>query len=143
MRLTSSILGAAVVASATAVSACGGGTATVDTEPTVVVVEPTGDLTVTWTVAGTDDPGACDFYFADAAELAVYDSVGRLVADEFARCDDFALTLELAVDTYQADMLLVDVNDDPVSTTLPLDDLRVTDGTELVVDVDFPDDSML
>ena len=127
--------------SATALFGCS--TTTTDTTPTVVVQEPTGQLTLTWTVAGAASPSACLAYDADALEVNIFDSSGRQADTEFANCEDFALTVELGVDVYSADATLVDVNDAAVSTTLPLDDLRVTDGTELTVDIDFPDSSML
>ena len=140
--VTRSLLAGALGIMGLAVSACTGSGTVSTSPPPVVVVESTGQLTVTWTVAGEASSDVCFDFAVDATELTVWDSSGRLVADEFANCEDFALTLELPVDTYQADLILVDVNDNPVSTTLPLDDLRVTPDSELVVDVDFPASSI-
>jgi len=139
MRLAP-VLSTALVA---ATALCGCSVHTTDSTPTVVVQQPTGQLTLTWTVAGAASASACAAYDADALEVNIFDSSGRQVDSEFANCEDFALTVELGIDTYSAEATLVDVNDLAVSTTLPLDDLRVTEGTELSVDIDFPDSSML
>ena len=143
MMGTKSLLAGALGIVGLAVTGCSGSGTVTTSPPPVVVVEATGQLTITWTVAGEASSDVCFDFGADATELTVWDSSGRMTADEFANCEDFAITLELPVDTYQGDLLLVDVNDDPVSTTLPLDDLRITPDSELVVDVDFPVSSIL
>ena len=120
---------------------CGGG----EVSGEVVVVEPaetTGLLTVRWLVVSTTDPFACFDNFAAEIELALYDAGGALWSVEYANCDQFELTLELPTGDWFVDATLVDVDRLPVSTTVPLD-VRVEPGSESIIDVNFPSDSML
>lgn len=130
------------IALAAAGSAGCTGTATVEAGP-VVVEEATGLLTLSWSVAGAQSASQCAYYGADAVEMIVWDDAGFLAADEVAYCEEFELTLALAPGFYQAEVTLIDAADVAVSTTLPLEDLVVTDGSELVVAIDFPPDSMI
>jgi hypothetical protein len=59
------------------VVACGGGDDddVIIVEEDDVVVDPVGQLTVLWSIDGTTDPGACDFYGADRLELVIFDEV--------------------------------------------------------------------
>jgi len=117
---------------------CGG-----DGDDTVVVVDSSAPLTVRWTIDGTVDSGACSFYRADLFELVVLDIDGGVVAELTAACEDFRVSLELLEGSYDADATLIDAFDRPVTITEQLNDLRVIPGTELVVDVDFPVQSIL
>lgn len=118
--------------------------ASVGTEPAPrVVVAPVGTLTVRWAIAGAVDPGACAFYRADLFELVIFNPDGSVHAQLTAPCENFAVSHDLAEDTYNADATLIDVNDNPVTVTEPLDNLDIIGGQELVVDIDFPTRSVL
>ncbi|XXY54549.1 hypothetical protein WME91_25795 [Sorangium sp. So ce269] len=102
-----------------------------------------GSLTVEWTVSRRSDPRACSRYSNADFELIVYRG-SREVAREYARCEDFALTLDLPPDEYRAYATLVERDDErPVTTTLPLEEIRIVNGAELNIDVDFPSTSFL
>ena len=58
-------------------------------------------------------------------------------------CEAFVLSQQLPVDAYSADATLVDPSDFAVSYTQVLVDLIITDGTELIVPIDFPARLML
>ncbi len=60
-----------------------------------------------------------------------------------APCTDFAVTADLPVGNYTAQVTLVDSSSREVSTSLTLQDIRVTSETNLTVDVDFPSTSRL
>jgi len=102
-----------------------------------------GSLTVTWTVEGTDDPGACYDTGATEMELVVYDEDGARVTNTHSACDDFAVTLTLPEGRYSADATLVDPNNESISTTLPMNRLDIVGGSDLSVDIDFPQSSIL
>jgi hypothetical protein len=107
------------------------------------VPEATGTLTVRWLVAGTTDPGACASAGADALELVVYDAAGTEVATAKEPCESFSLTLSLPEGAYSADATLIDVGSNARSVTTRLNAIRVSAGTDLAIDVDFPGASLL
>lgn len=115
-----------------------------DSSDDVVIVTPapTGLLTVEFTIEGTTNPTLCDFYGATHLELVLYDVYGGSFSD-YAPCKDFVISVETDVGYYTGEVVLLDYNLAPVSVSLILDDLRVVEGTELVVAVDFPLDAML
>jgi hypothetical protein len=104
---------------------------------------PSGTLSITWTIEGTASPSRCDEVGAANLELAIYDRGGAQVADVFADCRDFSVSVELPEATYDGDVTLRDAADNPVSTTLTLQSLEIIAGTELTSDIDFPSDSIL
>jgi hypothetical protein len=102
-----------------------------------------GSVTVRWTIASTTAPAQCSYYGIDSLELVIYDETGASLLTTDAPCDAFSVRVELDPGIYHADATLVDVNHRPRSLTLPINDLQVTTGTDLVVDIDFPARSML
>lgn len=102
-----------------------------------------GTLTVDYTIAGSTDSVLCDSYGVTDAELVVYTSSGAYVTELYAPCPDFRVSVSIEPGLYIADVTLVDGADRAVSITKPLDAIRVVTDTELVIDVDFPPDSML
>lgn len=114
---------------------------TSDDEPTRV--SDTGTLTVDYTIEGTTDSYACLDYGVSDVELVVYTASGARVAEQEAYCDDFQVSITLPPGSYTADVTLIDEVDRAMSVTKPLYDLRVFSDAELVVDLDFPPDSML
>ena len=120
-------------------------TACLDSGPdrVVVVDQPTGTLTVEYTIQGGKVPSDCVFYGATDVELVVYDSLGYFVTDRYAPCESFFVSVQLYPGRYGADVTLVDRFNYAASVTAPLYDLDVVRDTELVVSVDFPPGSFL
>ena len=102
-----------------------------------------GTLTVHWTVAGTAAAVQCAYYRADGLELVIYDELGKQVATVNAPCETFTTSIDLSPGVYHADATLVGVDQKARSLTLPLNDLKVTIGTDLAIDTDFPARSFL
>jgi len=105
--------------------------------------EVTGSVTVVWTIAGRSDAAVCSEYSVDSLELVVYDNSGSPVIRTTAPCEAFNVSIDLAPGLYDADATLVDVNQKRRSRTLPIQDIRVTAGTNISVDIDFPAGSLL
>jgi hypothetical protein len=103
----------------------------------------TGSVTIRWTIAGSDSPVQCAYYAVDNLKLDIHDDTGASVTSIEASCEAFNVTVDLDPGTYNADATLVDVNDKPTSLSLPIDDIKVTTGTDLAIDIDFPARSML
>jgi hypothetical protein len=105
---------------------------------------PTGSLTVRWTIDDRSDPRACSRYGRGATdfELLLY-SDNHQVAEEYAPCEQFGLTVDLTPGTYKGYTTLVDRNGDPVTSTLPLEALAIVKDAGLAIDVDFPTTSFL
>jgi hypothetical protein len=103
-----------------------------------------GTLTMLWTVDGTTDPDACIYLGGGPIDFELLIDEGtEAVADVQAPCEDFGLSVDLSPGTYTGYATLVDLNDDAVTTTLPLERLVIVEDTELTVDVDFPLESFL
>ncbi|HTN88170.1 MAG TPA: hypothetical protein VL242_31030 [Sorangium sp.] len=105
-----------------------------------------GSMAVEWTVSRRSDARACARFGGRQGadfELIVYRG-SREVAREYARCEDFSMTVDLPPDEYRAIATLVERGDErPVTTTLNLENLRVVRGAQLNIDVDFPSTSFL
>jgi hypothetical protein len=103
-----------------------------------------GTLTMLWTVDGTTDPDACyDLGGGPIDFELLIDEGTEAVADVQAPCEDFGLSVNVRPGTYTGYATLVDMNDDAVTTTLPLERLVIVEDTELTVDVDFPLESFI
>ncbi|WP_437588834.1 hypothetical protein [Sorangium sp. So ce1000] len=108
-------------------------------------VQAVGSLTVDWTVSNRTESRACSQYARGGAdfELIIYRG-SREVTREYARCEDFSMTVDLPPDDYTATATLVERGDDrPVTTTLKLDRIDIVHGAALNLDVDFPSSSFL
>jgi len=103
----------------------------------------TGSLTVRWTIAGSDSSVQCSYYAVDSLRLVIYDDSGSQVTSIDAACEAFNVTVDLDPGTYSADATLVDVNKKPRSLTLPINNIRITTGTDLAIATDFPARSLL
>ncbi len=112
-------------------------------QPVVTVPAASGTLTVHWTVAGAADPSVCGAYAATDLELVVYDESGTEVASTTGPCEGFSLTLALPEGTYSADATLIDPSGTARSTTKPLQAIVVVAGTDIAIDLDFPQSSIL
>jgi hypothetical protein len=123
----------------------------VTTEP-VPIPEPTpnpgpssqtGTVTVSWTVEGSHSAPACTQFGAYDLELVITDSLNRPVTTASAPCSDFSLSVRLPAGNYEANARLVDAQSSDASTALPLHDIRVIPGSNLTLDIDFPNTSRL
>lgn len=103
----------------------------------------TGTVTVTWTVAGSRSPAACSQFGAYDLELIVRDRFRRPITTVNAPCSDFTITVQLPTGNYEAEASLVDTQSHPVTTSLPLRDIRILAGSDLTIDIDFPSSSRL
>jgi hypothetical protein len=104
---------------------------------------PAGTLTVRWTVAGSVRPDLCGAFGATHLEVVVYDETGAEVTRTTPPCGGFSVTIPLPDGTYSADVTLIDPAGGARSTTKPLQAIEVVAGTDLAIDVDFPQSSIL
>lgn len=109
----------------------------------VVVVDPPGTLTIDYTIYGETISSDCAYYGASDVELVVYDDLGHVIADQYAPCEFFTVSIDLYAGYYGAEVTLVDPSNYAVSVTSVLEDLEIVRDTELVVDVDFPPGAFL
>jgi hypothetical protein len=109
---------------------------------TVTAGEPTGTLTTRWSIANSFDAGLCDYYSVDEIELAVYDR-GGTTTRAYQPCEDFELTLELPIGSYEADATMIGFDNEAVSTTLALAPFQIIRDRDLLIDTDFPSDAFL
>ena len=101
-----------------------------------------GTLTVQWSVDDTFDRDACLDFDAQSLELVLYDRRDDVIDTFEQRCADFAVSIDLPEGTYGFDATLLDRSGRSVSTTIALDNIFVEEGSEEVVDIDFPIDSI-
>jgi hypothetical protein len=141
MRRSGALAGAVVV-TALALTGCTGQIAFQPT-PGVVPEQAAGRVTVEFSVSGTQDPAICGAHAATELEVVVYDDAGQPVTTAYGPCEGFAVSLDLPEGRYQAQATLVGPDRQPITTTLPLQDLDVVAGTELTVQADFPANSFL
>lgn len=107
----------------------------------VALPEP-GSLTVTYTIEGKAGTRLCDYYNISSAELVVYTQSRRFLTERNQPCSSFFVAVNLNDGVYYADLTLVDSLDRARSVTKPLTDIRIVSGADLVIDVDFPADSL-
>ena len=143
--MDSSKMYAALTGCALAVAGLSGCFITTDTGPGP---EPnptteTGSTTIAWTVAGSRSPVSCSQFGAYDLELTVYDRSHRPISQASAPCTDFTITVDLPVGVYEAEAVFVDSRSREVSIRLPLENVRITPDSNLVVEVDFPSSSRL
>lgn len=102
-----------------------------------------GTLTVAFTIVGATNPSNCGYYRVNQVELTVYSPTGAVITQAYQACTDFHVSTRLYAGTYNADVTLVDAWNRARSITKPLNAIQVVADTELVIDVEFPPDSML
>ncbi len=113
--------------------------------PTPVPGTPiqTGTVTVSWTVTGSHSAPACTQFGAYDIEVTITDRFNRPVTTVTAPCSDFTLPVRLPAGNYEAEVRLIDARSNEVSTPLPLRDIRIIPGSDLAIDIDFPNSSRL
>ncbi len=102
-----------------------------------------GTVTVNWTIDGQTNPDDCAAFGVDRMELVLYDGSDYVVDEVEPLCEAFSVSVDMLDGIYYADVTLVDSFDQAATVTLPLDDIDVIGGTELVIPVDFSIDSFL
>ncbi len=102
-----------------------------------------GELTVKWSVVGGFSAAACDRYGADLLELSIFDNRGRHYLTTTTPCESFRMTVPLLPGYYSAEAKLIDRRSRAVTTTLPMADIRITEDTELTINIDFQRSSIL
>ncbi|MGK3969507.1 hypothetical protein WMF38_34025 [Sorangium sp. So ce118] len=104
-----------------------------------------GSLAMEWTVDGRSQSRACTRFSGGRTdfELIIYRGSSE-VAREYARCEDFGLTVDLPPGEYEASVTLVERGDErPVSTPHLVDKFEIVRGAKLNINVDFPANSFL
>ena len=136
---------AALPGCALAVAGLSGCFITTDTgpEPEPVTTTATGSATIAWTVAGSRSPVSCSKFGAYDLELTVYDRLRRPILQTDAPCTDFTVTVDLPEGVYEAEAVFVDSRSREVSTRMPLENVRITPDSNLVIEVDFPSSTRL
>jgi hypothetical protein len=98
-----------------------------------------GTLTVQWTVSGRRDPSDCGGFGVERFVLSAR-SVSSAPSDEEqgeAPCDAFQISMDLAPGSYTGEATLVDRLDRPLTLALPLEQVDIVAGREVVKSVDF------
>jgi len=127
------------------------GIVTADTPPPAPLPEATptdeappavGTLTVQWTISGRSDPVDCGGLGVARLLLSVR-AAGAGEEQIDGPCDTFQLSLDLSPGDYSGDALLVDRWDRPVTLSVPIDQLNIVAGREVVESMDFPVEAFL
>ena len=112
-------------------------------DPGVVIVDQSSSITVDWTIDGRDGPFVCADFGVDAVDVEIYDGFGELVRATRTPCEFFSATMYVPAGEFSVDATLVDAFDDALSTTATAPRLLVDRDADVLVDLDFPADSML
>lgn len=104
---------------------------------------PVGTLTVEWTIDGATYADDCAAFGVDRLELLLYAGPDDLIDEVQPICEAFSVSVDLPEGLYDADATLVDSFDRSATLTEPIDAIDIIEGTELVVNVDFPVGSFL
>jgi hypothetical protein len=104
---------------------------------------PVGTLTVEWSIDGRHDPSDCSAFEVDRFELVLYTGLDQLVDQVEPICESFSVSVPLFEGRYEADATLVDSFDRPVTVTQAIHAIDIWEGTDLVVGIDFPIETIL
>lgn len=101
---------------------------------------PEGVLLVDWSIAGVIDPRECRFSGAYGTVIIIETPGGSLVREYADDCDAFGASFALPPGPYVATVVLVDEDgyDRTTEVSVPI---RIYDGHETELPVDFPPDS--
>jgi hypothetical protein len=98
-----------------------------------------GTLIVQWTITGRRDPMDCSGLGAERFDLSARPASApteEQLVD--APCDAFQISIDLSPGSYTGETLLVDRLDRPVTLSVPLEQVEIVAGREVVKSVDFP-----
>ncbi|HEY2404983.1 MAG TPA: hypothetical protein VGI10_03225 [Polyangiaceae bacterium] len=105
----------------------------------------TGSLEVDWTIGSGTNAADCDAHGAANISLQLYDQSGTPIgARTLDPCSSFSATIPgLEPGSYQVSAELVDLNQTPVTTEVPPQNLTITVNTVTQQGFDFPSSSFL
>ncbi len=97
-----------------------------------------GSLTLQWTLSGRREPLDCGGLGIDRFQVnLVAPGLGNVEPWQ-APCDAFQLTVDLAPGSYAGEAVMVDRLDRPVTLDVPVEQVEVIAGREVLVAIDFP-----
>jgi hypothetical protein len=96
-----------------------------------------GTLTLQWTISGRREALDCGGLGVERLQLSMRSSTAGEDQSE-AQCDAFQLSIDLAPGSYAGDATLVDRFDRPITLAVPVDQVDVVAGREVVKSIDFP-----
>jgi hypothetical protein len=105
--------------------------------PTDEAPSAVGTLTLQWTISGRRDPSDCGGFGVERLQLSVKSSASDEDQSE-SPCDAFQLSVDLAPGAYAGNVILVDRFDRPATLSVPLEQLDVIAGREVIKSIDFP-----
>lgn len=97
-----------------------------------------GSLTVQWTLSGRREPLDCGGLGIDRFQLSLTAASGGEAEPWEAPCDAFQISIDLPPGTYSGEALMVDRLDRPVTLNVPLEQVDVVAGRDVVKPIDFP-----
>jgi hypothetical protein len=98
-----------------------------------------GTLVVQWTITGRRDAMDCSALGAERFDLSMRAASAPTEDEQVeAPCDAFQISMDLSPGFYTGETLLVDRLDRPVTLSLPLEQVEIVAGREVVKSIDFP-----
>jgi hypothetical protein len=97
-----------------------------------------GSLTLQWTLSGRREPLDCGGLGIDRFQISLTAASGGEVEPWQAPCDAFQMTIDLPSGTYAGEAVMVDRLDRAVTLNVPVEQVEVAAGRDVVKVVDFP-----
>lgn len=110
-----------------------GDAAAVDDLPPAV-----GSLTIQWTLSGRREPLDCGGLGIDRIQVTLSAARGGDAEPWEAPCDAFEIVLDLAPGTYTGEAVMVDRLDRAVTLNVPVQEVDVLAGRNVLEAIDFP-----
>jgi len=116
----------------------------VHTDDDPIVVSDYGYLDLSWTIAGSRNSSICAAYDVDVISVRVGSRTENWEEYYEAVCEDFATSIKLLADSYEADAVLLDPDGRTITTTVDLGYFRLYgDEDSVPIRAVFPDASFL
>lgn len=106
--------------------------------PTDEAPAAVGTLTLQWTISGRRDASDCAGLGVERLQLSVKSAAAADEDQSEGSCDAFQLSVDLAPGSYAGDAFFVDRFDRPVTLSVPLEQVEVMAGREVIKSIDFP-----
>lgn len=97
-----------------------------------------GSLTLQWTLSGRREPLDCGGLGIDRFQVSLTAATGGDAELWEAPCDAFQLSIDLPPGSYTGEAVMVDRLDRAVTLNVPVDQVDVVAGRDVVKAVDFP-----
>lgn len=97
-----------------------------------------GSLTLQWTLSGRREPLDCGGLGIDRFQVALTGASGGDAEPWEAPCDAFQVSIDLPPGTYTGEAVMVDRLDRPVTLNVPVEQVDVVAGRDVVKAIDFP-----